>query len=97
MPNTIFQAPLRFPLLWAWKRHTSCIGVARGAKGAMTSKRFLENIVILCFERRFIGQNSVIRLKSNILPSPLTPILRHLTSYRHKHNSPCRRGKPDAF
>ena len=29
---------------------------------------FLENIVILCFERRFSKQNSVIRLKSNILP-----------------------------
>ena len=30
--------------------------------------RFLENIVILCFERRFSKQNSVIRLKSTILP-----------------------------
>jgi len=29
--------------------------------------RFLENMVILCFERRFSQQNSVIRLKSNIL------------------------------
>jgi len=28
---------------------------------------FLENIDILCFERRFSKQNSVIRLKSNIL------------------------------
>jgi len=32
--------------------------------------KFLENIVILCFERRFSKQNSVIRLKSNILPPP---------------------------
>jgi len=38
----------------------------RGAKGAMPPKKFLENIVILCFERRFSRQNSVIRLKSNI-------------------------------
>jgi len=43
------------------------IGVARGVKGAITPK-FLENIVILCFERPFSKQNSVIRLKSNILP-----------------------------
>jgi len=28
---------------------------------------FLENLVILCFERRFSKQNSVIRLKFNIL------------------------------
>jgi len=37
------------------------------AKGAMAPFKFLENIVILCFERRFSKQNSVIRLKSNIL------------------------------
>jgi len=29
--------------------------------------KFLENIVILCFERRFSKQNSVFRLKLNIL------------------------------
>jgi len=33
----------------------------------MTPQKVLENIVILCFERRFSKQNSVIRLKSNIL------------------------------
>ena len=43
------------------------IGVARGAKEAMIPPKVLENIVILCFERRFSKQNSVIRLKSNIL------------------------------
>ena len=43
------------------------IGVARGAMGPLKS---FENIVILCFERRFSKQNSVIRLKSNILPPP---------------------------
>jgi len=37
-----------------------------GDKGPSPPK-FLENIVILCFERRFSKQNSVIRLKSNIL------------------------------
>jgi len=37
------------------------------AKGAMPSPKFEENIVILCFERRFSKQNSVIRLKLNIL------------------------------
>jgi len=30
--------------------------------------KFLEHIVILCFERRYLKQNRVIRLKSNILP-----------------------------
>ena len=39
----------------------------RGAKGAMPPKKFLENIVILCFEKRFSKQNSAIRLKSNIV------------------------------
>ena len=44
-----------------------CIGVARRAKGPSPPK-FLENITILCFESRFYKQNSIIRLKSNILP-----------------------------
>jgi len=44
------------------------IGVARGAKGAMRPQIFRK--VILCFERRFSKQNSVIRLKSNILATP---------------------------
>jgi len=37
-----------------------------GAKGDMAPQKFLENIVILCFERRFSKQNGVIRVKSNI-------------------------------
>ena len=37
------------------------------AKGAMPPPKFVENIVILCFERRFSKQNSVIRLKLSIL------------------------------
>jgi len=54
------------------------IGVASGAKGAMPTKTFLENIDILCFERRFAKQNSVIRLKSNILdPTKFLGWLRH--------------------
>ena len=32
--------------------------------------KFLEHIIILWLERRFPKQNSVIRLKSNILPTP---------------------------
>jgi len=39
------------------------------------SPQVLEHIVILCFERRFSKQNSVIRLKTNILPSPKFPSL----------------------
>ena len=62
------------------------IGVARGGKGAIPPK-FLESIVILCFGRRFSKQNSVIRLKSNILApqifelaTPLAPGLLVLMS-----------------
>jgi len=33
----------------------------------MSPHTFVENIVILCFERRFSKQNSVIRLNLNIL------------------------------
>jgi len=44
--------------------------VARGGQRGHAPPKFLENIVILCFERRFSKQNSVIRLKSSILPSP---------------------------
>jgi len=45
------------------------MGVARGGpKGPFPPKKILENIVILCFERRFSKQNSVIRLKSYTLP-----------------------------
>jgi len=44
------------------------IGVARGgSKGPCPPKIFRKYIVILCFEKRFSKQNSVIRLKSNIL------------------------------
>jgi len=43
---------------------------SQGGKGAMASSKFLENIVILCFERRFSKQNSVIRMKSYTLASP---------------------------
>jgi len=39
----------------------------QGGKGAMVPPKFIENAVILCFERRFSKQNGVIRLKSNIL------------------------------
>jgi len=46
------------------------IGVDRGGQGGHCPPKFLENIVILRFERRFSEQNSAIRLKSNILPTP---------------------------
>jgi len=41
-----------------------------GTKGAIAPKQFLENYVILSFEKRFSKQNSVICLKSNILAPP---------------------------
>jgi len=46
------------------------VGVARGGQRGHGHPKFLENIVILCFETRFSKQNSVISLKSNILPLP---------------------------
>jgi len=47
-----------------------CIDVARGGQRGHGPPKFLENLIILCFERRFSKQNSVICLKSNILASP---------------------------
>jgi len=47
---------------------------SQGGKRSHAPPKFLENIVILCFKRRVPQQNSVIRLKSNILPTQfLTP------------------------
>ena len=47
----------------------------------MAHPKFLENIVILCFEKRFSKRNSVIRLKSNILaPQKFLGLLRHCIS-----------------
>jgi len=46
------------------------IGVDRGGAKGPCPPKSLENIVILCFEKRFSKQNSVIRLKSNILAPP---------------------------
>jgi len=43
------------------------IGVASVDKGAMPPSNFWK-MAILCFERRFSKQNSVIRLKSYTLP-----------------------------
>jgi len=42
--------------------------------------KFSENIVILCFERHFSKQNSVIRLKSNILPPKIFGLATPLSS-----------------
>jgi len=59
--TAVFKSPVR----------AVSIGVAKGGKGAMAPPKFLENIVILWFERPFSTQNSVIRLKSNIPPPKL--------------------------
>jgi len=42
--------------------------------------KFLEHIVILCFERRYHKQNSVLRLNSNILPSRFLGWLRYCST-----------------
>jgi len=43
---------------------------SQGGQKDYGTPRFFENIVILCFEKRFSKQNSVNRLKSYILPTP---------------------------
>ena len=45
-------------------KHRRCQG---GGQSGHTPPKVLENIFILCFERRFSKQNSVFRLKLNIL------------------------------
>jgi len=50
--------------------HSSNMRSQGGQRGHGPPK-FLEHIVILCFERRFSKQNSDIRLKSSILPPPI--------------------------
>ena len=47
----------------------NAIGVARGDKGAVLPN-FLACHVVLCFERWCPKQSTVVRLKSNYLPSP---------------------------
>jgi len=56
----------------------------------MVLSTFLENIVILCFERHLFKQNSVIRLKSNILaPVNFFALLRHCVGTPFPpHNTP---------
>jgi len=53
------------------------IGVAGGGDKGYMALKLLENIVILCFEVRFCKQNSVIRLKWNILPPKFLGWLRY--------------------
>ena len=48
----------------------SVIVIAREGQRGHAPPKFLENIVIWCFERRFYKQNGVIHLKSNILAAP---------------------------
>jgi len=57
---------IQTPVILSFFNTMEPIGVARGAKWPMATPKFLENIAILCFERRFSKQNSVIRLESNI-------------------------------
>ena len=58
--NTFIKKSVNRNGCTAWHRRS------QGSRGTMPPT-FLENIVILCFESRFSKQNSVIRLKSNIL------------------------------
>jgi len=51
----------------------------RPSQGGPWPPKFLENIVILCFESRFSKQNSVIRLKSNIFPPEISRLATRLS------------------
>jgi len=53
------------------------MGVAMGSLKAHAPPKCLELIVILCFERRYPKQNSIIRLKSNILAPKFLGWLRY--------------------
>ena len=62
----------------------------RSQRGPKEPPEFLENITILCFEKRFSNQNSVIRLKSNILaPSKLLGWLRCYATETNPSNRTC--------
>jgi len=50
-------------MLWSHRR-------SQGGLRGHVHPKFLEHIVILCCEKRYPKQNSVIPLKSNILASP---------------------------
>ena len=63
-PNTYESSGIRRKFPKGGPKHRRSQGMA---KGAMPPPKFVENIVILCFKRRFSKQNSVIRLKLNIL------------------------------
>ena len=69
------------------------IGVARGrGQKGHDPPKFLKNIIILCFERRFAKQNRVVRLKSYILPPKILGWLRHwlirFSKLNTEHNRP---------
>jgi len=67
------------------------IGVARRGPKGPCHPQFLENITILCFERRFSKQNSVIRLKSSILtPQFFWSSLNFWAGYATATNLECR-------
>ena len=53
-------------MVWYGPTSETVIGVAKGGQRGLGLQR-LENIVILCFERRFSKENSVVRLELNIL------------------------------
>ena len=45
-------------------------GRSQDGQGAMALPNFLEYLIILCFKRQYIKQNTVAHLKSNILTHP---------------------------
>jgi len=87
--NTTCYSKQNFPVpvskqnrLWFYPRQF--IGLARGGERGHGPPKCLENIVILCFERRFPKQNSVIHLKSSILaPKKIFGPLKFLGWLRH--------------
>ena len=64
-----YRPGLRYSLRYSLLLRFEFMGAARVTRRACLPQ-FLENIVILCFERPYPKQNSVIRLKSNVSASP---------------------------
>ena len=83
---------------WDWTTSVANVGVDRvGQKGHATPPKVLENIDILCFESRFFKQNSVIRLKSNILAPPQIFAPPKFLGWLRHWSQMCVPGLPDIF
>jgi len=73
------------------------IGVARGPKGAMALAKFLEYRVILCFERRYPKQNTVVNLKSKVFAPKVFGSPKFWSGYATAWKGICKRAKWEIY